>query len=107
MIQDYERCLRCEEPLEELSKLGVDVVDDYPKCSQDLNAIENAWNVLRGRLDETVPERLESREDFHARLLAAVRWVNANRAEQLWQFCTNQKERADEVLQLEGGRTSF
>ena len=103
LIQDYERCLRCEEPLEELSKLGVDVVDDYPKCSQDLNAIENAWNVLRGRLDETVPERLESREDFHARLLAAVRWVNANRAEQLWQFCTNQKERADEVLQLEGG----
>ena len=107
LIQDYERCLRCEEPLNELAQLGVELVDDYPKCSQDLNAIENAWNVLRQRLDETLPTDLESRDEFTARLRAAVRWVNANRADQLWKFCTDQKERADEVLLREGSRTSF
>ena len=107
LIQDYERCLRCEEPLEELAKLSVEVVEEYPKCSQDLNAIENAWNVVRQRLDVTVPEHRESRDEFLTRLRAAVHWVNANRADQLWWFCTNQKERADEVLLRDGGRTSF
>ena len=62
LVQDYERCLRCDEPLEELRKLSVEVISDYPKCSQDLNAIENAWNVLRERLDATLPTAMESRE---------------------------------------------
>lgn len=107
VVQDYERCLRCEEPLKELAKLGAEVVDDYPRCSQDLNAIENAWSVLRQRLDETLPTQMESRDEFTTRLRAAVRWVNSNREDQLWKLCTNQKERADEVLLREGGRTSF
>lgn len=107
LIQDYERCLRCDEPLEELAKLGVEVVGDYPKCSQDLNAIENAWNLVRRRLDETMPRALESRCDFLTRLRAAVQWINVNRAEQLSKFCNNQKERADELLFLEGSRTRF
>ena len=106
-MQDYERCLRCDEPLEELRKLSVEVISEYPKCSQDLNAIENAWNVLRERLDATLPTGMESREAFLLRLRAAVAWINAHRAEQLLKFCTNQKERAAEVCLREGGRTSF
>ena len=107
VIQDYERCLRCAEPMEEMRKLSVEVLSDYPKCSQDLNAIENAWNVLRERLDMTLPEAMEGRDEFLARLRAAVDWINANRSEQLWYFCTNQKERAAEVLLRGGGRTGF
>ena len=107
VVQDYERCLRCAEPLEEMRKLCVDVISDYPKCSQDLNAIENAWNVVRERLDTTLPTEMESRDAFVARLRAAVAWVNEHRKEQLSKFCTNQKERAEEVLLRHGGRTSF
>lgn len=107
LVQDFERCLRCDEPLEELRKLKVELVPDYPKCSQDLNAIENAWKLLRDRLDATLPSGLECRHDFILRLKNAVRWVNANRHEQLLHLCRNQKERASELLNLKGGRTSF
>ena len=107
LVQDYERCLRCDEPLAELGKIGVQLVEGYPKCSQDLSAIENAWKLLRERVDETLPTQLESREDFLPRLCAAVQWVNVHRAEQLWKLSTNQKERADEVLLRKGGRTSW
>ena len=55
-----------------MAPFGVDVVVDYPKCPQDLNAIENAWNVLCHWWDVTVPARLESREDCVNRLQAAV-----------------------------------
>lgn len=66
-----------------MAPFGVDVVVDYPKCPQDLNAIENAWNVLCHWWDVTVPARLESREDCVNRLQAAVlKGVNAYRAEQ-------------------------
>ena len=107
LVQDYEKCLRCEEPLQELRKLSVELIHDYPKCSQDLNAIENAWGVVRQRLDATVPTGMESRDDFLIRFRAAVNWVNANRSAQLWKFCTDQTERAAEVLLRDGGRTSF
>ena len=107
LVQDYERCLRCEEPLLELSKLGVQLVDGYPKCSQDLNGIENAWNLVRERLAQTLPTSWESRDAFVSRLRAAIRWVNINCQSQLWKFCSNQKERADEVLLRKGGRTSW
>ena len=49
LVQDFERCLHSEEPLSSLSGLGVELVEDYPKCSQDFNAIENAWELLRDR----------------------------------------------------------
>ena len=107
VVQDYERCLRCAEPLAEMRKLAVEVISDYPKCSQDLNAIENAWHVVRERLDSTLPTGMESRDAFVARLRAAVAWANEHRKEQLCKFCTNQKARADEVLLRHGGRTSF
>ena len=51
LVQDFERCLRCQEPLIALEEIGVELVENYPRCSQDFNAIENAWDLLtlRGR----------------------------------------------------------
>ena len=50
---------------------------------------------------------MESRDEVVPRLRAAVRWVNENCSEQLWKFCTNQKEHAEEVLLRDGGRTTL
>ena len=74
------------------------LVGEFPKVSQDFNAIENAWAILRERLDETCPVELESRDQFLKRLRAAVRWANSQRSEQLWYLSTNQKERAEDCL---------
>ena len=107
LIQDYERCLRCEEPLAAMKEIGLALIEDYPRCSQDLNAIENAWQLLKDRLNCTLPRGLESREEFIKRLKNAVAWVNTNQRDALQKQCTNQKERAAEVLLRSGGRTSF
>ena len=79
------------------------------KVSQDFNAIENAWAILKAQLLETAPTHLESREEFIKRLHAAVRWMNKFRAKRLWKLSTNQKERAEECLAQKppGGRTSY
>ena len=79
IVQDFERCLRCDEPLAAMRDIGVALVEDYPKCSQDLNACENAWKLLKDRLYETLPTHLESREDFVTRLRSAVLWINKNK----------------------------
>ena len=89
----------------EFKKLGVYVEPHFPKSSQDLNAIENAWKMLRERLDDTMPEMLESRDEFISRLRNAVRWVNVHRRRELLHLCSNQKERAADVLKLDGART--
>ena len=75
--------------------------------SQDLSAIENAWKMLRERLDATLPICLESRIDFIIRLRNAVRWINANRYGQLLHMCRDQKKLCNELLEFTGGRTSF
>ena len=77
--------------------------------SQDFNAIENAWGILRERLDENQPTYLEGRKEFIQRLNAAVRWANKNKADRLWYLSTNQKERANECLAQKppGGRTKW
>ena len=109
LVCDYERCLRSEEALLALDKAGLKLVEGYPKCSQDFNAIENAWGILKERLDETLPVNLEPRAIFVKRLLAAVKWVNQHRSDQLWFLSTNQKERADDCLAQKppGGRTKW
>ena len=107
VAQDFERCLRCEEPMEAFKEIGVQLVPDYPRCSQDLNAIENAWKLLRDRLDETLPPELEDREAFSTRVRNAVTWLNKNRRDELLMLSTNQKARAREVLTLKGGRTKW
>ena len=42
LVCDYERCLRTESSLEALQRIGLPLVEGYPRVSQDFNAIENA-----------------------------------------------------------------
>ena len=144
LVCDFERCIRSAAAVAELERVGLRVVDNYPKCSQDFNAIENAWGtyaetvrsnplcsiaisifcfaalrnsgincfsigILKERLDQTLPQRMESREDFILRLRAAVTWANRHRASELWYLSTNQKERAQDCLNTlpPGGRTKW
>jgi len=109
LVCDYEGCLRTPEALHALNRCGLKLVDEYPKVSQDFNAIENAWNILRERLDETCPVELEPRDAFVRRLRTAVRWANTQRSEQLWYLSTNQKERAADCLSSNppGARTKW
>ena len=64
LICDYEACLRSEEALVALEEAGLTLVEDYPPCSQDFNGIENAWALVRQRLDDTMPVSLESRTNL-------------------------------------------
>ena len=107
LLQDHEKALWTDEARAAMKKVGVQLLENYPKCSQDLNPIECAWRELRARLAATEPNKLESRADFVKRLRAAVAWVNANQSEHLARLCASQKERAGEVLLQRGGRTKF
>ena len=107
LVQDFERCLRAKESLRALDEVGLELVADYPRVSQDFNAIENAWKLLRQRLDVTLPRGMEARGDFITRVRAAVAWLNRNRGETLLELSRNQKERAQECLDLEGARTHW
>ena len=106
-MQDHEKCLWCTEPRQALREQGITLLEDYPKCSQDLNAIETAWREVRARLAETEPQAREVRSAFVARLRNAVVWVNSNRYELLLSQCWNQKDRARAVQKQQGGRTEF
>ena len=109
LVQDFERCLRSPGPLRALSKLQVELVEGYPRCSQDFNAIENCWKLLRDRLDETMPTGLEERLSFVTRVKQAVAWLNRTQWEQLWYLSRNQKERCQACLaaQPPGSRTKW
>ena len=48
-----KRCLHQKESLECLRQEGFYVQANYPKSSQDLNAIENVWSHLRDKLEIT------------------------------------------------------
>ena len=107
LVQDFERCLRCEGSLAALKDIGIELVQGYPRVSQDFNAIENCWKLLRDRLSETLPRGLESRKAFINRLHQAVSWVNRTQKDQLWYLARNQKERCRDCLLLKGGRTKW
>ena len=109
LVCDHEKCLRSDLAVHAPSKTSLRLVDSFPKCSQDFNAIENAWAIVKERLDQTMPANMESRLEFTKRLRAAVRWVNEHRSDQLWQLSTNQKQRADDCLAQDppGGRTKW
>ena len=106
LVQDFEGCLHCPEPLAAMEKVGLSLIEKYPTSSQDFNAIENCWHLLRERLYETMPTELETREDFIQRLRNAVLWLKNNHKETMLGWCTNQQERASEVLN-KGGRCRF
>ena len=109
LVQDFERCLRTESSVHAITKAGFQLVEDYPRCSQDFNAIENCWKLLKERLLETMPRQLEHRDAFIRRLRSAVAWLNRHKSEELWYLSTNQKERARDCLSAvpPGGRTKW
>ena len=109
LVCDFERCLRTAASVAELGRVGLELVEGYPPCSQDFNAIENAWDIVKKRLDDTLPRTLETRAEFIHRYRGAVKWVNRNRKDDLWRLSINQKERADACLATKppGGRTKF
>ena len=83
LVQDFERSLRSQPALVAFQRVGIELVENYPKVSQDFNAIENAWKILRDRLNVTMPTEFEGRDDFVVRLKAAVRWMNHHKASEL------------------------
>ena len=107
LVQDFEKCLRSEEPREAMRAVGIQMVIRYPKVSQDLNPVENCWNILRDRLYETQPTGKEARDQFIERLKKAVAWLNRSKAQQLADMCMCQKQRAEGVLAKNGGRTKW
>ena len=107
LVQDFERALRCEGSLLALEQIGLELVAGYPRVSQDFNAIENCWHLLRERLKETLPIGLEPRSAFIRRLKEAVQWVNRAKRDSLIYFSRNQKERCRDCENLAGGRTQW
>ena len=109
IVQDFESCLRSTEAREAFERVGAQIVEEYPVSSQDFNAIENAWGLLRDRLKETLPRARESRDEFIVRLKEGVVWLNKNRKEELTYLSRNQKERCQDSLALKppGSRTKW
>ena len=105
MVQDHERCLWGAGPKEALRVEDIRLLENFPRCPQDLNAIETAWREVRARLDVTLPRGRETRRAFLQRLRRAVEWVNVHQADVLRALCDSQKERAAAVLAAKGGRT--
>ena len=94
LVQDHERALWKAEPRRAMREQSLKLLENFPKYSPDFNPIEQAWREVRARLDVTIPDGMEYREDFIRRLHAAVAWVNRNRCDYLSYICGNQKERA-------------
>ena len=83
---------------------NIALLENYPKCSQDLNPIETAWREVRSRLDNTQPVAMETRADFILRLRLAVAWVNRNHMGYLAKLCSFQERWAKGVKKADGSR---
>jgi hypothetical protein len=107
LVQDHERCLWAEEPVDAMEDENIELLDNFPTSSQDLNPIEVAWREVRSRLDATMPAVFESRPAFLRRLRQAVAWVNSHRACLFHAICGAQKAWAQDVLDASppGART--
>ena len=105
LLQDHERALWSDEARAAMRRAGIELLVNYPKCSQDLNPIETCWRELRARLYETEPTKFETREQFIARARNAVAWLNRNRADYFMELRRDQKKRARDVKEHKGGRT--
>ena len=107
LIKDFERLLRQRRNLAAEEAAGFTTLTQHTKASPDLNAIENAWDLLQDRLLLTAPTETESRSHFIARLRRTVNWMNVKARKHGRELCRNQKRRAAEVLKLGGARCSY
>ena len=107
LVQDHEKCLWQANILAAMREAGRTVVQDFPKSSPDLNAIEGAGHLLRQRLEQTGPDEVEGRAEFLARLRRTVRWLNERQAEARLEMRCNQKKRAADVLKMIGAKTKW
>ena len=107
LIQDHEKCLWTKDSLAKIRKAGCTLIEDFPKYSPDLNAIEGIWALLRQQLQDTEPHDYENRPSFLVRLRRCVAWLNENQAKKMLNLCTNQKERANDVLKLGGAKCKW
>ena len=107
LVLDHEKCLWTDEAREALEDEGITLLEDFPKCSQDLNPIEVCWRELRARLNATMPTEMETRPQFVQRVHNAVRWLNSHRQDYFKHLCTCQKKWARDVAfaQPPGART--
>ena len=105
LVQHHERCLWTKESRDAMEESGILLIENYPKCPQDLNPIETVWRELRAWLADTEPPNMETRAMFIARLRLAVQWVNRSRADLLQSLSRSQKKRALDVLEAKGART--
>ena len=83
------------------------MVENYPKSSPDLNAIEGWWHRLKDILIQEAPAEMESRPDFLKRLRRTVDRLNRTATKDGLALRSNQKERARAVLRLKGARSKW
>jgi len=107
LVEDFERSIRSDGAVAAFDRVGVKLVPGYPRCSQDFNAIENVWHLLRVRLAETMPVAREMRDEFIVRLHSAVVFINRYRKNRIEELSRNQKVRCRECVELKGARTSW
>ena len=107
LVKDFEGFLRQPRNLKAEEDAGFKTLKQHTKCSPDLNAIENAWDLLQDRLLLTAPVDMEPRCDFVKRLRRTVNWMNTNARKQGRDLCRNQKKRAAQVKKLKGARCSY
>ena len=79
---------------------GFKTLNAHAKRSPDLNAVENAWDLLQDRLLLTAPVQLEA-------LRQIVGWMDQNARKSGRALRRDQKKRATQVKKLKGARCSF
>ena len=109
LVQDFEPAIRTDESLLAIEDAGLELIELYPKKSQDFNAIENVWKMLREEVWKTLPLGVERRDAFITRLHTCVDYINKHRRKELVKFSRNQKERARACLDAKppGSRTEW
>ena len=60
--------------------------------------------MLRAKLEDEAPDATEPREDFITRLRAAVRYLNTTQKTSLLRLSRDMRDRAQMLLDNDGGR---
>ena len=107
LVHDHERCLWTEDSQYATAHAGFHLLGDFPKSSPDVNAIEGVWKMLRDALLRSAPQALEPRPAFVKRLRRTVAKMNKRQRPSLLNMCTNQKDRAKDIIELKGARCKW